>query len=129
MWKESSDPEREVKKAYLEKLPRQPHNPPVVRRGDEIGPIQRIPLSGSGWFPRERPGRIPAVYRKGPGTTGYFLMRNVYHQQLSGTVYRTKHSANRLKFRKEERAGYSADESVYFIQDGRRTHGTPAVRP
>ena len=101
----------------------------MVRRGDEIGPIQRIPLSGSGWFPRERPGRIPAVYRKGPGTTGYFLMRNVYHQQLSGTVYRTKHSANRLKFRKEERAGYPTDEPVYFIQDGRGTHGTPAVRP
>lgn len=126
--KESSDPEREVKKAYIEKLTRQPHNPPVVLSGDEIGPIQLIPQGGAGWFPRERPGRIPAEYHKGLGTTYYFLMLNVYHQQLSGAVYRTKHSVNWLEFLKEERAKYPADEPVYLIQDGLSTHWTAAVR-
>ncbi len=127
-WKKSPDPEREVKKQYIEKLTRQPHNPPVVLSGDEIGPIQLIPQGGSGWFPRRRPGRIPAEYHKGLGTTYYFLMLNVYHQQLSGAVYRTKHSVNWLEFLKEERAKYPADEPVYLIQDGLSTHWTAAVR-
>ena len=63
-WKESHDPEREVKKAYIEKLTRMPHNPPVVLSGDEIGPVQLIPQGGSGWSPRERPERIAAEYHK-----------------------------------------------------------------
>jgi transposase len=127
-WKESPDPEREAKKAYIEKLTRMPHNPPVVLSADEIGPIQLIPQGGSGWFEKERPGRIPAEYHKGLGTTYYFLALNVYHQQLSGSVYRTKHSTNWLEFIREERAKYPTDEPVYLIQDGLSTHWTPAVR-
>ena len=63
-WKKSTDPEREVKKEYIEKLTRQPHNPPVVLSGDEIGPIQLVPQGGSGWFPKRCPGRIPAEYHR-----------------------------------------------------------------
>ena len=53
------------------------------------------PQGGSGWFPRERSGRIPAEYPKGLGTTYYFLMLNVYHQQLSGQIAPTKHGSVR----------------------------------
>ncbi|MFI5418306.1 MAG: IS630 family transposase [Candidatus Lutacidiplasmatales archaeon] len=127
-WKKSPDPEREVKKQYIEKLTRMPHNPPVVLSGDEIGPIQLIPQGGSGWFPEGLPGRIPAEYHKEFGTTCYFLMLNVYHQQLSGQVFRTKHAVNWLEFLKEERAKYPKDEPVYIIQDGLSSHWTAAIR-
>jgi len=127
-WKESPDPERVAKKAYIEKLTRMPHNPPVVLSLDEIGPIQLIPQGGSGWFERERPGRIPAEYHKGLGTTYYFLALNVYHQELSGRIYRTKHAVNWLEFLKEERAKYPEDEVVYMIQDGLSSHWTAAIR-
>ncbi len=127
-WKESPDPEREVKKAYIEKLTRMPHNPPVVLSGDEIGPIQLIPQGGSGWFPRERPERIPAEYHKEFGTTYYFLMLNVYHQQLSGQVGPTKHAVRWLEFLKEERAKYPPDQLVYVVQDGLSSHWTREIR-
>lgn len=127
-WKESSDPEREGKKRYIERLTRMPHNPPVVLSGDEIGPIQLIPQGGSGWFPEKRPGRIPAEYRKEFGTTYYFLMLNVYHQQLSGQVVLTKHAVNWLEFLKEERAKYPMDQVVYIIQDGLSSHWTQQIR-
>ena len=127
-WKRSTDPEREVKKQYIEKLTRMPHNPPVVLSGDEIGPIQLIPQGGSGWFPEGRPGRIPAEYHKEYGTTYYFLMVNVYHQQLSGQVAPTKHAWRWLEFLKEERAKYPVDQPVYIIQDGLSSHWTPEVR-
>ena len=110
-WKESHDPEREVKKAYIEKLTRMPHNPPVVLSGDEIGPIQLIPQGGSGWFPQGTARTDPAEYHKEFGTTYYFLMLNVYHQQLSGQVVPTKHAVRWLEFLKEERAKYPADQA------------------
>ncbi|MGI0130963.1 MAG: IS630 family transposase, partial [Thermoplasmata archaeon] len=127
-WKASPDPEREVKKRYIEKLTRMPHNPPVVLSGDEIGPIQLIPQGGSGWFPQGRPGRIPAEYHKEFGTTYYFLMLNVYHQQLSGQIAPTKHAVRWLEFLKEERAKYPADQVVYLIQDGLASHWTAEIR-
>jgi transposase len=127
-WKESHDPEREVKQRYIEKLTRMPHNPPVVLSGDEIGPIQMIPQGGAGWFPRERPGRIPAEYHKEFGTTYYFLMLNVYHQQLSGQLGPSKHAVRWLEFLKEERAKYPAGQLVYIIQDGLGSHWTKEVR-
>lgn len=127
-WKKSTDPEREVKKEYIEKLTRQPHNPPVVLSADEIGPIQLVPQGGSGWFPKGVPGRIPAEYKREFGTAYYFLMLNVYHQTLSGQLYRSKHSTNWQEFVAEERAKYPPEQPVYLIQDGLSTHWTPAVR-
>jgi transposase len=127
-WKESPDPEREKKRRYIEKLTRMPHNPPVVLSADEIGPIQLIPQGGSGWFPEQRPGRIPAEYSKEYGTTYYFLALNVYHQQLSGQVYPTKHAVKWLEFLKEERAKYPTDQVVYIIQDGLSSHWTQEIR-
>jgi transposase len=95
-WKQSTDPQFEKKKRLIEWLTDQKHNPPIVLSADEIGPIQLIPHGGGGWFPRGLPGRIPAEYSKKYGTTYYFLGLNVFHQELWGRVYRTKHSVNWL---------------------------------
>jgi len=97
-WKQSTDPQFEKKKRLIEWLTDQKHNPPIVLSVDEIGPIQLIPHGGGGWFPRGLPGRIPAEYSKKYGTTYYFLGLNVFHQELWGRVYRTKHSVNWLEF-------------------------------
>lgn len=63
-WKESLEMEREVKRAFIDKLSRMPYISTVVRSEDEVGPIQRIPRGGSGGFPRERFGRIQAEKHK-----------------------------------------------------------------
>ena len=62
------DPEREVKKAYIEKLTRMPHNPPVVLSGDEIGPIQLDPARRLGVVsPRSGPGGSPPSITRSSG--------------------------------------------------------------
>ena len=64
-WKEESkDPEFEEKKRRIERLTRKKSNPPVVLSADEVGPVSLIPHDGEGWFERQRPGMIPATYRK-----------------------------------------------------------------
>lgn len=93
-WKESHDPEFEKKKRAIERLTRKKHNPPVVLIADEMGPIQLVPHGCSGWFKERRPGRIPAYYNRKFGTVYYMLSLNVYHQQLGGDAYRTKHAVN-----------------------------------
>jgi transposase len=127
-WKQSTDPEFEKKKQRIEWLTDQSHNPPIVLSADEIGPIQLIPHGGEGWFPKARPGRIPAEYSRKYGTTYYFLGLNVFHQRLRGRVYRTKHSVNWLEFLKDLRSEYPPNELVWLIQDNASTHWTPAVR-
>ena len=127
-WKQSTDPEFDKKKRLIEWLTDQKHNPPIVLSADEIGPIQLIPHGGDGWFPEGRPGRIPAEYSKKYGTTYYFLGLNVFHQELWGRVYRTKHSVNWLEFLQGLRSAYPTDQWVYIIQDNASTHWTEAVR-
>lgn len=127
-WKESHDPEFEKKKRAIERLTRKKHNPPVVLSADEIGPIQLVPRGGSGWFSERRPGRIPADYNRKFGTVYYMLSLNVYHQQLDGDAYRTKHAVNWLEFLQAERAKYPLEERVYIIQDGGSNHWTADIR-
>lgn len=127
-WKESKDPEFAAKKRRIEWLTRQTHNPPVVLSGDEVGPIQVIPHGGDGWFPRGRPGRIPATYPKDRGTAYYFLCLNVFKQRLSGDLYFQRDGASWLDFLKRERWKYPRDQVLYWIQDGLSTHTTPDVR-
>jgi transposase len=127
-WKSSPDPLFEEKKRKIDRLTRKRHNPPVVLSMDEIGPIQLIPHGGEGWFPQKVPAKIPAEYERKFGTVYYFLTLNVFHQQLFGRVYRTKHSANWLEYLKAVRAEYPADERVHLIWDGASNHWTAAIR-
>lgn len=96
----------------------------MVLSADEIGPIQLIPHGGQGGFPEKRPARIPAEYPMEFGTVYNFLTPNVFHPQLFGWVYRTKHSVNGLDHLKEVRSDDPADRSVNLIQDGASTHRT-----
>ena len=98
------------------------HNPSVVPLADKVGAIQLIPHGGEGWFPHQRPGRIPAEYHREFGTVYYFLTLNVFHQRLFGRVYRTKHAANWLKYLKDVRAEYPGDQWISLIWDGASNH-------
>ena len=127
-WKTSPDPRFEEKKRKIDRWTRTRHNPPIVLSADEIGPIQLIPHGGEGWFPQQRPGRIPAEYNRKFGTVYYFLTLNVFHQRLFGRVYGTKHAANWLEYRKNVRAQYRRDQWVNLIWDGASNHWTAAIR-
>jgi transposase len=127
-WKESKDPEFEEKKRRIERLTRKKSNPPVVLSADEVGPMSLIPHGGNGWFEQERPGTIPATYRKLKGTRYEYMCLNVYHQTLSVRPYAHKGGALWLDFLKGERARYPMDQRVYVIQDGLSAHWTDEIR-
>ena len=122
-WKTSPDPLFEAKKRKIDQLTRKRHNPPVVLSTDEIGPIQLIPHGGEGWFPHQRPGRIPAEYHREFGTVYYFLTLNAFHQRLYGRVYRTKHAANWLEYLKDVRGSTSRSVDQADAGAGRATTG------
>ena len=127
-WKTSPDPLFEAKKRKIDPLTRKRHNPPVVLSADEIGPIQLIPHGGEGWFPHQRPGRIPAEYHREFGAVYYFLTLNAFHQRLYGRVYRTKHAANWLEYLKDVRAECPRDQWINLIWDRASNHWTAAIR-
>lgn len=127
-WKVSPDPLFEEKKRKIDQLTRKRHNPPVVLSMDEVGPIQLIPHGGEGWYPKQWPARIPAEYERKFGTVYYFLTLNVFHQQLFGRVYRTKHSVNWLEYLKDVRAQFPSNSWVHLIWDGASNHWTEAIR-
>lgn len=68
-WKESTDPERDVKLDRIELvLARFPNR---VFAFDEFGPLGIRPTGGSCWAERGRPHRVPATYHRTHGVT-YF---------------------------------------------------------
>ena len=64
-WKESSDPDREVKLARIEEVTRD--CPQRVFAFDEFGPLACVPVPGSCCAPHSQPQRLPANYHKTHG--------------------------------------------------------------
>ena len=106
----------------------QKHNPPIVLSMDEIGPISLQPHGGKGWFRSGHPERIPSTYKRLKGTRYLYLTLNVYHQRLSGRLYRHKGGEPWLDYVQREVEKYPKDQRVYLIQDNLSAHWTPDVR-
>jgi hypothetical protein len=65
-WKESSDPNKEVKLDRIEYVTG--HFPERCFAFDQFGPISIRPCHGAAWAPQRRPDRLPATYHRTHGT-------------------------------------------------------------
>ena len=83
---------------------------------------------GKGWFRSGHPERIPSTYKRLKGTRYLYLTLNVYHQRLSGRLYRHKGGEPWLDYVQREVEKYPKDQRVYLIQDNLSAHWTPDVR-
>lgn len=127
-WKESKDPKFEQKRQRIDRLTHKKENPPIVLSMDEIGPISLQPHGGKGWFRSGHPERIPSTYQRTKGTRYLYLTLNVYHQRLSGRLYRRKGGEPWLEYLQREVEKYPKDQRVHVIQDNLSAHWTPDVR-
>ncbi len=95
---------------------------------DEIGPISLQPHGGKGWFRSRHPERIPSTYHRHKGTRYLYLTLNVYHQRLSGRLYRHKGGEPWLDYVQWVVEKYPKDQRIYLIQDNLSAHWTEDVR-
>lgn len=127
-WKESKDPRFQEKKERIEALLRRKHNPPVVVGMDEMGPLSLRPYKGRGWHPVGHPHRIRANYHRYAGSRYWYGAYHVGGNDLWGRLEPKKGGAPWLRFLKDVRARFPAEDPVYVIQDNLSAHWTPDIR-
>ncbi|MEV5768165.1 IS630 family transposase [Micromonospora sp. NPDC052213] len=123
-WKESTDPQREVKLARIEYV--SSHFPQRVFAFDEFGPLVIRPHVGTGWAPAGH--RLPANYRKLHGVRQFHGCYSVGDDQLWGVVRRRKSAANTLAALKSIRAARPNGAPIYMILDNLSAHKGAKIR-
>ena len=129
-WKTSPDPAFAAKAARLRRLYR------AAERGrlngvlvcfDEHGPVTPTPKAGRGWWPRGRPRRIPANYRKPHGVAFFFGVYDVGADVLFGRWFRRKGADHVITILRLVRSRYPG-QRIWLIQDNLSSHWTAEVR-
>lgn len=129
-WKRSPDPDFAAKAVRLRRLYRAAETgrlKGVLVCFDEHGPVTPTPKRGRGWFPKRRPGRIRANYRKPHGVAFFFGCYDVGADQLFGRWFPRKGADNVLVILRLLRRRYR-DQRIWLIQDNLSSHWTPEVR-
>jgi hypothetical protein len=108
-WKDSPDPDDEAKKNRVLRVRRlaKKKGVPVVAL-DEFGPLSLRPWPGQGWFPRRRPRRRRATFRRDKGVR--YLDHVAFIDLLRAT-----------------RARWPEGERIYAICDNLSSHLTEEV--
>jgi transposase len=125
-WKESPDPEREVKLARIEKAIEQ--HPDRTFAFDEFGPLTIQPIPGVGWAPTRRPHRLPGNYHKTAGVRQFHGCYSIGEDRLWGVVREHKGAGNTLAALRSIRAARPDGEPVYVIMDNLSAHKGPKIR-
>jgi len=112
-WKDSGDPEFEVKKRRIDILTRKRHNPHVVIVYDEMGMIELRPKGGRGWRRQGHTATVPATYTRSKGTERFLCAFNYYHGTFFRRLRRRKLSKNMLSFFVELRRHYPAEQLMH----------------
>ncbi|MGI5458569.1 IS630 family transposase [Streptomyces sp. CA-249302] len=125
-WKESPDPEREVKlDRFEEVLDRFPDR---VFAFDGFGPLGIRPTAGSCWGARKRPDRLPATYHRTHGVRYFHGCYSVGDDRLWGVDRRKKGAANTLAALKSIRAARPNRAPIYVILDNLSAHKGTGIR-
>ncbi|ATY84093.1 IS630 family transposase [Kyrpidia spormannii] len=100
-------------------------NPPKDGRVicvDEFGPLSIQPFSGCGWYPKSRPDRLPATYRRTHGVRHLFAALDLKADKLYGHVSSSKKHQDILRFLKVLRRRYHRSERLYVVLDNFSPH-------
>lgn len=93
-WKESNDPDRDVKLDRIEHVINK--YPDRMFAFDEFGPLSIRPTQGSSWAPMTKPQRQPANYHKLHGVRQFHGCYSIGDDTLFGVVRRRKSAHNTL---------------------------------
>ena len=125
-WKDSPDPEREVKLARIEVALEQ--HPDRTFAFDEFGPLTIQPVPGAGWARQGHPHRLPANYHKTAGVRYFHGCYSVGEDQLWGVVRAHKGAGNTLAALRSIRAARPDGDPIYVIMDNLSAHTGPQIR-
>ena len=119
-WKESNDPDRDVKLDRIEHVMNT--SPERCFAFDEFGPLTIRPVGGNAWAARSRPQRQPANYHKLHGVRQFHGCYSIGDDTVWGVVRHRKSAANVLAALKSIRAARPDGEQVYVILDNLSAH-------
>lgn len=125
-WKESNDPDRDVKLARIEHVTNT--TPDRVFAFDEFGPLSIRPHLGAGWARKNHPDRLPANYHKLHGVRQFHGCYSVGDDTLWGVVRERKSAVNTLAALKSIRAARPDGAPIYVILDNLSAHKGATIR-
>ena len=125
-WKESHDPNKEVKLDRIEQVTAQV--PGRCFAFDQFGPLSIRPHHGRAWAPRTRPDRLPATYTRTHGIRYFHGCYSLGDDQLWGVMRRRKGGDHSLAALKSIRAARPDGAPIYIICDNLSANTTPAIR-
>ncbi|MFJ5927636.1 IS630 family transposase [Kitasatospora sp. NPDC092948] len=119
-WKESTDPEYDVKLDRIEHV--LDRFPDRTFAFDEFGPLGIRPTTGSCWAEQGKPNRLPATYKRTHGVTYFHGCYSIGDDTLWGVNRRRKGTANTLAALKSIRAARRDGAPIYVILDNLSAH-------
>jgi transposase len=124
-WKESTDPERDVKLDRIDQaLTRFPDRTFAF---DEFGPLGIRPTAGSCWATQGRPDRVAATYHRTHGVTYFHGCYSIGEDTLWGVNRRRKGAVNTLAALKTIRSARPDGAPIYIILDNLSAHKGPKI--
>jgi transposase len=126
-WKGSPDPDYERKKNRVLRVRRLAKKGVPVVALDEFGPLSLRPWPGQGWFPRRRPRRRRATFRRDRGVRYFMGGYDLTRDELFGVAVERKDRYAFVELLRRTRARWPARERIYAICDNLSTHETEEV--
>ncbi len=125
-WKESNDPDRDVKLARIEDVTN--NFPDRCFAFDEFGPLAVHPVGGCCWAAKRRPQRLRANYHKLCGVRQFHACYSFSDDTIWGVVRYRKSVANSLAAIRSCRTARPDGERVYVILDNLSAHKSKKIR-
>jgi transposase len=125
-WKESNDPDRDVKLDRIEEVIEQ--HADRCFAFDEFGPLAIRPVGGSAWAPASEPQRQPANYHKLHGVRQFHGCYSVGDDILWGVVHHRKSAGNVLAALRSIRAARPDGQEIFVIMDNLSAHKGKTIR-
>src|SRR5512146_1345618 len=125
-WKESRDPDRDVKLDRIEYVTS--HYPDRCFAFDQFGPLSIRPCHGACWAYRKRPVRLRATYHRTHGIRYFHGCYGIGDDQLWGVVRERKGGGHTLAALKSIRAARPGGYRLFVIMDNLSANKTPAIR-
>ncbi len=125
-WKESNDPERDVKLERIEYV--MEHHLDRCFAFDEFGPLAIHPVAGCCWAAQKKPQRVRANYHKHCGVRQFHAVYSLGDDTMWGVCRARKSIANSLAAIKSCRAARSDGEMIYVILDNLSAHKAKKIK-
>jgi transposase len=125
-WKESTDPDRDVKLDRIEYVTT--CFPDRCFAFDQFGPLSIRPCHGSSWARQKKPDRLPATYHRTQGIRYFHGCYSLADDQLWGVIRIRKGGDHTLAALKSIRAAQPGGYRLFVILDNLSANKTPAIR-